>query len=227
MEKHCQKSAFDSLKLSADQLTQLQLAINEFVVDFELRQNSAPGHYPSLSNEEITDFLAPPPEQSPITSSSDLSMLLGTVERACESGIETASGKQLSYIPSCGQHTAALARYLGAVLNRFTGQWSHCPGAVALEKSVIDWMLSLFGFGPNGGGVLLSGASLSNFTAIVAARDQMGDNFQSATVYVSQNTHHSVIKGCRLAGIPANRVRIVGLNKHNSMHKSGFTLCRG
>lgn len=226
MDKSLRRLAFNSLKLGSVQLEQLQLAVNQFVADFELKQKISPEHYPALSDTEITDLLKLPPERTQGASNSDLSRLLETVERACESCIETASGKQLSYIPGSGQHTAAVARYLGSLLNRFTGQWSICPGAVALEKSVIDWMLSLFGIGAAGGGMLLSGATLSNYTAIVAARDHLEDNNQSGTVYVSENTHHSVIKGCRLAGIPANHMRIVGLNEQHSMDMAELALVR-
>ncbi len=139
----------------------------------------------------------------------DINDLLGLVEQATETGFDTASPRFLSYIPSGALYSAALGTYLGAVLNRYTAGSHAAPGMVAMEESVIRWMTSLFGLGDGAGGVLLSGGSLANLTAIVTARSRLGERFDDGVVYSSERTHHSIAKGARIAGIAAGRVRLI------------------
>ncbi len=139
----------------------------------------------------------------------DITGLLGRIERAVNTGFDTASGRFLSYIPSGGLYTAALGTYLGAVLNRYTAGSHAAPGMVAVEESVIRWMTSLFGLGDNAGGVLMSGGSLANLTAVVTARSRLGERFGGGVIYTSERTHHSMTKGARIAGIASDRVRLI------------------
>ena len=151
-------------------------------------------------------FLAAPPE----VGLDDPAALLATVVAAARTGLDTASGGQLSHIPNGSLYSAALARFVAAALNPFTGCGFVQPGAVALEQSVINWMLDLFGFGPPAAGVLVSGGSTANLQAVIAARERMaGERLDDLVVYSSQRAHHSVRKAARLAGIGRTRIRAV------------------
>jgi aromatic-L-amino-acid decarboxylase len=51
---------------------------------------------------------------------------------------------------------------------------------------------------------------MANFSAVVAARHaRLGDDIGGGRLYVTSQTHHSVRKAARLAGLPATSVRIV------------------
>ena len=57
-------------------------------------------------------------------------------------------------------------------------------------------------------GILTSGGSLSNFSAIVTARhERLGEAFQDGSIYFSGETHHCVTKAARLAGFPGASLR--------------------
>ena len=57
-------------------------------------------------------------------------------------------------------------------------------------------------------GILTSGGSLSNFSAIVTARDErLDEDFQDGSIYFSEETHHCVTKAARLAGFPRASLR--------------------
>lgn len=156
-------------------------------------------------NVALVDELLTAPSEHGIA----LDHLLRRVDLALDTGFDTASGRLLSYIPSGALHTAALGTYLGAALNRYTGGSHAAPGMVAIEESVIRWMASLFGLGDAAGGILLSGGSLANLTAVVTARSRLGERFDDGVVYTSEHTHHSMTKGARIAGIAADRVRLI------------------
>jgi aromatic-L-amino-acid decarboxylase len=150
--------------------------------------------------------------------------ILDDLDIAGQSGIFHLSGGHLSYIPNGGLYSGALADLLAAGLNRYTGVANAAPGMSAIEHGVVDWMLSLFELGDNAAGVLLSGGSTANFTGVVAARTaQLGDNFGKGVIYVSPNTHHSVAKSARLAGIIDAQIREVPVDRDLKMRPDALT----
>jgi aromatic-L-amino-acid decarboxylase len=68
----------------------------------------------------------------------------------------------------------------------------------------------MVGLPPDAGGILTSGGSLSNFSALLAARrEKLPEDFLSGTLYASDQAHHSIAKAAMLAGFPERQVRSV------------------
>ena len=77
----------------------------------------------------------------------------------------------LAYIPGGGLYTAALAEFLAQGLNRYVGLWQPSPAVVQIEENVTRWLCGLFDFpAATAQGVLTSGGSLANLSAVVTAR---------------------------------------------------------
>ena len=69
------------------------------------------------------------------------------------------------------------------------------------DLQVIRWLDDLFGYPAGSGGILTSGGSMANLSAIVTARRALlGEDFQGGTLYLSAQTHASVAKAAVLAG---------------------------
>jgi aromatic-L-amino-acid decarboxylase len=150
----------------------------------------------------LASFRSPPGENG-----RSLESILETIEHAGSDGIYHPSGGHLSYIPNAGLYTAALADFLAAGLNRYTGVATAAPGFAAIEHGVIDWLCSIFELGEHSSGLLLSGGSMANFTGIVTARTALlGDDFSNGVIYVTPHTHHSAAKAARLAGFRSDQV---------------------
>lgn len=179
-------------------------AVRHLVDDFVADRPSARA-VGGIADAELLARLARRPGDGP----GDLSEVLDLLVDALEPGFDSAGAGFLSYIPTGALPVAGLAAYLGAVTNRYTGANHAAPGAVALEQSVIDWMVELFGLPGSAGGLLLSGGSIANLTATVAARSRFGEDFSTGVVYASDRAHHSVEKAARIAGIAADRVRVI------------------
>jgi aromatic-L-amino-acid decarboxylase len=114
----------------------------------------------------------------------------------------------LAYIPGGGLYASALASFLAAATNRFTGVWAAAPLLAELEGRAIGWLIEWMGFPPRAGGLLTPGGSVSNQTAIVVAREKLlGAEIRAGAMYVSRQVHHSVTKCARLAGIHPDRIR--------------------
>lgn len=120
----------------------------------------------------------------------------------------------MAYIPNGGLFTGALGAFLAAGINRYTGVTGAAPGFAHLESIVLRWLEELFELPEHdAGGVLLSGGSMANFTALVAARTaRLPEDFLTGTIYVTSHVHHSITKAARLAGFPADRVRVVSVD---------------
>ncbi len=119
-------------------------------------------------------------------------------------GINPASGGHLGYIPGGGIYYSSLGDYLAAVTNRYAGVFFASPGAVKLENSIIDWMSDLIGYPVNSGGNLTSGGSISNLIAIVTAREAFNikpNEIERTVIYLTAQTHHSIEKSLRIAGL--------------------------
>ena len=119
-------------------------------------------------------------------------------------GLNPASGGHLGYIPGGGIYVSALGDYLADVFNRYAGVFYAGPGAVRMENMLIRWLNDLVGYPAEAAGNLTTSGSLANLIAIVTARD--GRNIKSADVprsviYLTRQTHHSVDKAIRVAGL--------------------------
>ena len=125
-------------------------------------------------------------------------------------GFTTASPGFMAYIPGGGFPTAAAADFLATVVNRYVGLWPAAPAMTEIEARTVRWMCDLFGYGAGARGILTSGGSTANFSAVVAARaGRLGDELRDAVLYASDQVHHSVDKAVRLAGLPSGTVRSV------------------
>lgn len=65
---------------------------------------------------------------------------------------------------------AALAELVGALLNNGMAVYEMGPSATAMERSVVGFLTRTLGFPEGSDGVLTSGGSLGNLTALLAAR---------------------------------------------------------
>ncbi len=119
-------------------------------------------------------------------------------------GHNLGSSRFFAYIPSGGLYQSALADYLAAVSNRYSGVGAAAPGATRMEDSMLRWLAGIVGYPPTAEGDLTSGGSTATLSAIVAAREACGitsTKVQSSVVYVTAHTHHTFRKALHVAGL--------------------------
>jgi len=132
-------------------------------------------------------------------------------DQAAPKSFNTAGPGYLAYIPGGGIFYSALADLIADTVNRFVGVWLAAPALSQLEANVLAWFSEIVGYPASARGILTSGGSLANFSAIVVARrERLGEDLSSGTIYVSDQTHHSVAKAAMLAGFPQRAVRVIG-----------------
>jgi L-2,4-diaminobutyrate decarboxylase len=104
---------------------------------------------------------------------------------------------------------AALAELVSAILNNGMAVYEMGPAAVPIELAVVDWMCQKLGFAEGAGGVLTSGGSLGNLTALLAMRqaaagfDVWSEGAHAGpplAVITSADAHYSVARTLRIMG---------------------------
>ncbi len=131
-------------------------------------------------------------------------------DRVIPKSFNTAGPGYLAYIPGGGLPHSAVADLVADSVNRYVGVFAAAPGLAQIEANVVRWFADMAGYPPGARGILTSGGSLATFSAIVAARrDRLPEDFLSATLYASDQTHHAVQKAALLAGFPPDKVREV------------------
>jgi len=113
-----------------------------------------------------------------------------------------------AFIPSAPSFISILGDMLTAGTNVFAGTWFESSGPSQVEILVIDWFKQMLGLPPGASGLLVSGGSVANLTALaVARRAVLNDDTQKAVVYLSRQAHTAVDRGLRILGIRAEQWR--------------------
>ena len=116
----------------------------------------------------------------------------------------------LAFIPGEGTWPGALGDLIGSALNIDTCWWLGSSGPSTLELVVLDWLRQWVGYPEEAAGVLVSGGSASNLTALACAREaQIGPMNEHAILYMSDQTHSSLARAARALGFRPDQVRII------------------
>jgi aromatic-L-amino-acid decarboxylase len=137
-----------------------------------------------------------------------LEAILERLAPAIAKSYNTAGPGYLAYIPGGGVYAAALADFLATATNRYVGVTGAAPVLAQIEETAVSWLVTLMGLPAGARGILTSGGSLSNFSAVVTARhERLGEDFRDGVIYFSDQTHYCVTKAARLAGFPRAGLR--------------------
>jgi aromatic-L-amino-acid decarboxylase len=121
----------------------------------------------------------------------------------------------MGYIPGGGLFPSAIADFIAAATNRYVGVSFAAPALARIEKVLLDWFIDWMGYPETARGILTSGGSLANFSAIVTARKYLlGDDLTKGTIYMSDQTHHCVTKMASQAGIPEQNIRLLDVDEN-------------
>jgi len=134
--------------------------------------------------------------------------------------MHTAHPRFWAWYMGSGTVFGALGELLAATLNPNLGGGNHA--APLVEKQVIGWIREMMGFPENASGLLTSGGSMANFTALTVARntgcgyDVRRKGVRSAagqpTVYASTEVHSCHQKAIETLGLGSGGLRKIAVN---------------
>jgi aromatic-L-amino-acid decarboxylase len=96
--------------------------------------------------------------------------------------------------------------------------------ATLLERQTLRWTGEFVGFDAGADGLLAAGGTLSNLTALTAARERalpgarhIGLSGQRLALYCSAEAHYSVRRAAEVLGIGGRSVRAIAIDRHRRM----------
>jgi aromatic-L-amino-acid/L-tryptophan decarboxylase len=147
----------------------------------------------------------PPPEQ-PAGYSTVLARVIADV---LPYAARTDHGGYFAFIPNFTTWPAALAELTAAAANPYCGAWMESAGPAQLELEVLDWFRTWLGLPAGTAGVLVSGGSAANLTALLVAREAAGGPSPGAVLYLSDQAHSSLARTARAMGLAPQQVRVL------------------
>ena len=114
-----------------------------------------------------------------------------------------------AFVPSFTTWPAALAELTAAAANPYCGAWMESAGAAQVELEVIDWFRMWLGMPAGTAGVLVTGGSAANLTALLVAREVAGGPSDNSVVYLSDQAHSSLARTARAMGLRPQQVRVL------------------
>lgn len=187
-------------------------------------------NYPVLSQVKPGDIKNQLPDSAPANGES-MDQIMKDVDSILMPGItHWQSPNFYAYFPSNSSGPSILGDLLSSGLGVQGMLWATSPACTELETKVLDWLAEIlqlpekFKSTSAGGAVIQDTASSAALSAVLAARERKTNyrtndngNLGNLVAYVSGQTHSSVEKAIKIAGIGKNNLRFVGVNENLAM----------
>ncbi len=170
--------------------------------------------------------------QHPPTTRGSFADVLADLDRIVMPGITHWQHPSFfGYFPGNSSYASILGELASAGLGVQGMSWVTSPACTEVETLMLDWMGELLGLpdrfrstSESGGGVIHGSASEATLASILAARwrvsggeiNHLGDTTK-LVAYATSQSHSSIEKGLRIAGIGTNQLRVVA-------HDGGFAM---
>ena len=179
--------------------------------------------YPVASRVQPGDIRRSLPEHPP-TGAEPFEEVLADLDRVVMPGITHWQHPSFfAYFPGNSSYAAILGDLAAAGLGVQGMSWVTSPACTEVETLMLDWMQELLGLperfrstSDHGGGVIQGSASEATLASILAARWRATGGAVNAdgdtshlVAYATAQSHSSIEKGLRVAGIGTDRVRLV------------------
>lgn len=186
--------------------------------------------YPVLSQVKPGDIAQQLPPSAPLESE-PMSQIMQDVNSILMPGItHWQSPNFFAYFPANTSGPSILGDLLSSGLGVQGMLWATSPACTELETRVLDWLAQMlqlpeqFKSTSTGGGVIQDAASSAALSAVLAARERKTDYLTNQTgslgnlvAYVSEQTHSSVEKAVKIAGIGKRNLRLIGVDDQLAM----------
>jgi len=163
------------------------------------------------SPQALARLLEDPPEQG-----QDFEAIVSELEKdVLPAFLSCDHPNFFAFIPGSSTWPGALADLIASALNVHATSWLEAPGPSQIELVVLDWFKSWISYPSSASGVLVSGGSAANMTALACAREALlGVMTDKAVVYVSDQAHSSMARAARILGFHPDQVRVLPTDEY-------------
>ena len=206
-----QNASGGGMDFSADAFRKLGYRVIDLMAEVLASQACDPIMVAVTGKDVRGHFSDPPPREGlpPVD-------VLRQVQDAMLTGVRrNGHPRFLGYVVSSADPIGVLADALASALNQNVTSWRSAPTSAEMERQVVHWLDEMVGFGGSGHGMLVSGGSAANATAIGCALANTPRG--QAVAYVSREGHLSLAKAARTFGVPDEQIRRIGVDAARRM----------
>lgn len=176
---------------------------------------------PVKAQVEPGDIYRQIPEKAPLKGESMAEIFIDFMKIILPGMTHWQSPNFFAYFPANSSYPSVLAEMLTATLGAQCMKWETSPAAAELEEKMMNWLKGMTGLPKHFQGVIQDSASTATLVAILTAREKHSDYqvnekglkwFDSFRVYCSTETHSSVEKAVKIAGIGSQNLVKVGVD---------------
>ena len=203
----------DPLAVDADTMRRHGYAMVDFVVDH--LTTPYPPALVRASPREMVDRIPAAPPDGP----EDFDTILRRLrEDVLPFMSRSEHPRYFAFIPSNGTWPSALGDFLAAAVNVYCGAWMESAGPSQVELVVLRWFADWLGLPDSTAGVLVSGGSAANMTALATAREHaVGAMTDDIVAYVSDQAHSSLARAGRILGFRPDQLRVIPVDDDYAM----------
>ena len=215
-----------SRHMTPDEFRRHGHAVIDWIADYYSRIES----FPVLSQVKPGQLRVSLPPSAPQDGES-FDTILADVEKLILPGItHWQSPNFFAYFPCNASGPAILGDLLSSGFGLQGMLWATSPACTELETHVLDWLVPMLGLPENflststGGGVIQDTASSASLCALLAGRERAtsyASNTKGCTgklvAYCSTQTHSSVEKAAKVAGLGAANLRAIAVDDKFAM----------
>jgi glutamate/tyrosine decarboxylase-like PLP-dependent enzyme len=207
------RPASSSLDISEVELRELSSAVTKLVTEYFAEVSTLPV-FPETSAGRTTTQIG---DELP-RAGEPLAQLLDDCRAIVANSRHNGHPRFFGYVASPATPPGAFADLIASALNANVTSWRSGPAATEIERTVVRWLGSMIGYSDNAHGLLTSGGSMANLTALlIAHRAKAGADVASKglwnctpmTLYASDQIHMSIPKAADILGIGRAQVRLV------------------
>ena len=180
-------------------------SLGYWVVDRVVEHFEHAGDGPSIRTGAPADLRAmlggPPPQEG----GDPLEAMTTLVDVALAHMQHGDHPRYFARVPGPSSYAGVLGDWLGTGFNAIASSWGGGSGPATVELVTLDWLRATLGMPAGTEGVMTSGGSLANLTALAAARAAAGPG----VCYLSDQTHASIARALTVLGFPTDHVRVL------------------
>lgn len=209
---------FKNLDISPEEFKQHGYRVIDMIAEYYANILHVPV-FPTSSYSDVEEVFK---EDLPEQGQQPVHILDEWISKVLPHTTHLGSPRYFGFVNGSGTMMSTLAEALAASVNMNTGGWKAAPAATEIERRTITWIAELIGYNIDCGGLLTSGGTMANFTAIetalrnIAPYDTTSKGLQNKefkgrfTIYMSDHEGHvSIYRVADLLNLGRESVRLV------------------
>lgn len=211
-------------------MTELYQQAFEYATDFLKLANELPIQVGDEARQNLCNLEFDLPEQGV-----DATQVINELNQwVTPATMKMGSPRFFGFVIGGSYPVSVASNWLGTAWDQNTGLEKTTPAVAMLEKVSAQWMLKLLGLPAQSATAFVTGATVANFTALAAARNQVftkagwdveADGLIGAPelhIIISEESHPTVYKSLAMLGLGRNRVTKVPTDEQGRMDMAGF-----